>query len=56
MTTRQVMALARRACDRAERRLAEARKRGNPLELQAAALVWQRACQDMHRVLVAVQQ
>jgi len=56
MTTRELVSLARRACKRAEQRMAAARRSGNALELQAASLLWQRSLQDMHRVLVAVGQ
>lgn len=54
MTARVVLAVAQRACTRAERRMAVARRRGSALELQAARLHWEATLRDLHRALVAV--
>jgi hypothetical protein len=54
MTTREVVALAQSACQRAELELAAARQRGNALHLQLARLHWECTLRDLHRALVAV--
>lgn len=58
MTTQgaKVVALARRAAARAERRITVARRAGNALELQAARVHWDHTLRDLHRTLVAVGQ
>jgi len=56
MTTRQVLALARVACRRAERELTMAREAGNELRLQLARLHWECTLRDLHRTLMAVGQ
>lgn len=52
----KVVAQARRASLRAERRITAARRSGNELELQAARAHWDHTLRDLHRVLVAVGQ
>jgi len=56
MTSREIVAAARSACKRAERRLAAARRAGSRLEQQAARLHWDHTVRDLHRVLLAVGQ
>jgi hypothetical protein len=55
MTTREVIAIAQRACARAERELAGARQSGNALLLQLARLHWECTLRDLHRAMMAVQ-
>lgn len=49
MTAGEVVALARRACARAEMELRAARRSGNATRLRAAALHWQYVRRDLQR-------
>jgi hypothetical protein len=56
MTTREVVARAHDACQRAELELAIARQADSPLRLQLARLHWECTLRDLHRTLAAVGQ
>lgn len=56
MTSREIVAVARSACKRAERRLSEARRSGKRTEQQAARAHWDNTLRDLQRVLRAVGQ
>lgn len=55
MTTREVVAVAQRACQRAEAELTAARQAGDALLLQLARLHWECTLRDLHRAMMAVQ-
>lgn len=56
MTTGQVVAVAQRACRRAERELAAAKRSRSSARMQLARLHWDCTLRDLHRTLVAVGQ
>lgn len=55
MTTGELVALARDACQRAELQLTAARRAGNAVHLQLARLHWECTLRDLHRALMAVE-